>query len=150
MIRRARVKDVQRIQKLINQYAEERLMLPRARSEIYDHLRDFFVAVEDDTIIGCVALHVTWEDLAEIRSLAVDHASIKKGIGRALVAACEEEARELLIPKVFTLTFVTKFFEKLGYQKVEKETLPHKVWTECIKCPFFPNCDEVAMVKSID
>jgi len=125
-------------------------MLPRARSDLYDHLRDFFIVENGGEVIGCAALHVTWEDLAEIRSLAVSKNHQGQGWGQKLVRACEQEARQLEIGRVFTLTFVPSFFERLGYKEIEKEKLPHKVWMDCVKCPFFPNCSEVAMIKVLE
>ena len=149
MIRKARIHDIDAIQKLINAFAQERLMLPRARSDLFDHLRDFFVAEKDGEIIGCAALHVIWDNLAEVRSLAVAKEYQGRGVGGELVKACEREALELEITRVFTLTFAPSFFERLGYREIEKEKLPHKVWMDCVKCPFFPNCNEVAMIKDL-
>ena len=152
MIRKATTVDIGHIQKLLNHYADEGLLLPRALSELYDHLRDFFV-LEDDhrrgTIIGACALGICWEDLAEIRSLAVSRDQQGKNLGTELVMACLDEARALGLRRIFTLTYIPEFFSKLGFREVEKSELPHKVWADCLKCTKFPDCDETAMVMAI-
>ncbi len=143
---RAKVRDAATMHRLVNFYAGQGEMLPRALSEIYEDIRDFFVAREDDRVIACSALHVNWLDLAEIRSLAVDEKSQNQGIGSSLVQSCLNEASELGIPSVFCLTRRPAFFEKRGFRLIDKIELPHKVWAECYRCPKFPNCDEVALV----
>ncbi len=148
-IRKARVPDVPAVQNLINTFAQRDVMLPRSLSALYENVRDFFVMEEDGRIVGCCALHVTWEDLAEIKSLAVDESVQGRGYGRALVEACLEEARSIGVPKVFALTYIPGFFEKLGFTRIDKSKLPHKVWTECINCPKFPNCGEEAVVLEL-
>jgi amino-acid N-acetyltransferase len=121
-------------------------MLPRALSELYENIRDFWVArADDNAVIGCCALHVSWENLAEIRSLAVQNNAKGNGIGDALIKACLNDARELGILRVFALTYIPLYFEKKGFHHLEKDELPHKVWGDCIKCPKFPDCDEVAV-----
>ena len=150
MIRKATVPDAQEIQKLINSFAERDAMLPRALSVIYENIRDFYVLEDDDgRIIGCCALHVTWGDLAEVKSLAVSEDAHGKGYGKLLVAACLAEAKELGVPKVFALTYVPGFFEKMGFKRVDKATLPHKIWSECINCPKFPDCGEEAVTLEL-
>ena len=150
MIRKAAVKDVKEIPALINTFAKKDLLLPRALSDIYQNLRDFFVYEQDSRIVGCAALHVLWDDLAEVKSLATLESYQRKGIGTALVEACLNEASSLGVTKnVFTLTYLPKFFERCGFRQVEKEELPHKVWRECVDCPKFPDCGEVAMVIDI-
>lgn len=146
-IRPARVADVPAIKKLIDAFAGTDSLLPRTLAEIYSKVRDFWVA-EDPTsgIIGCVALQVVWEDLAEVRSLAVDVRHQSCGVGRRLVLAVVEEAKRLGLPKVFALTNVPGFFKKLGFREIPKETLPHKVWTDCVRCPKFLHCDETALI----
>ena len=124
-------------------------MLARSRSEIYEGLRDFFIAEEEGQILGCAALHINWEDLAEVRSLAVSETAQKRGIGKKLVEACIQEARDLGVAKVYALTYRPGFFEQLGFDQVPKETLPHKIWGDCLKCPQFPNCDEDAVMMEI-
>ena len=136
--------------KLINFFAERGEMLPRPLSEIYESIRDYYVARDTGAIIGCAALHVNWSDLAEIRSVAVAENYQKKGIGLKLVQACIKEAGEIGLPTVFCLTYKPGFFEKLEFYKVDKMELPQKVWNECYRCVKFPNCDEIAMVHRIE
>lgn len=149
MLRKATIKDVGKIWKLINQYADKRQMLPRSLSELYETLRDFYVYSENDQMLGCGALHITWEDYGEILSLAVEPGKGGQGIGSKILKACEQEARALGLGKIFTLTYVPGFFEKHGFSRVDKNTLPHKIWSMCIKCPKFPDCDEIALVKEL-
>jgi amino-acid N-acetyltransferase len=139
------------IRSLINSYSQKGEMLPKALIEIYEELRDFFVSVNDkNEVLGCCALHLFWEDLAEVRSLAVTEPSKGKGIGATLVDACVKEARELGISKVFTLTSKPEFFEKQGFGEVDRSELPHKIWAACVKCVKFPDCDETALVLLVD
>jgi len=125
-------------------------MLPRPLSEICEDIRNFFVCEIGGEIVGCCALQPSWIDLAEIRSLAVDERYQGKGLGKKLVKVCLEDARSLGIRKVFALTNSPGFFERLGFERIPKEELPHKIWSECIRCPKFPNCDEVAVQKILD
>lgn len=145
MIRKALIPDVKRIQSLVNAYADSGQMLPRTLNELYENLRDFSVYVENGDIIGVCALHVSWEGLAEIRSLAIRQGSTGRGIGRELVRRCLTEAAELGARRVFVLTYRTEFFRKLGFSDIDKKDLPHKIWTDCLNCVKFPNCDESAM-----
>ena len=145
-VEKAKISDVPRMHKLINTFATRGEMLARPLSEIYENIRDFVVVREGKRIIGCAALHVMWSDLAEIKSVAVDEELQKQGVGNVLVDACITEARELGIATVFCLTYKPKFFNKLGLKEVDKMTLPQKIWTECYRCPKFPNCDETAMI----
>ncbi|MCE8422967.1 MAG: N-acetyltransferase [Candidatus Methanoperedens sp.] len=149
MIRKATIKDVEKIWKLVNGYADKRIMLARSLSELYESLRDFYVVIENDQMVGCGALHITWEDYGEILSLAVEPTKVRRGIGSKILMACEEEARMLGLKKIITLTYATGFFEKHGFVRVEKSSLPHKIWSMCIKCPKFPECDEIPLVKNI-
>jgi len=147
MIRKARMSDVKAIQKLIAEYARKGDMLPRSLSEIYENLRDYFVYEENGAgVVGSAAIHLMWEDLAEVRSLAVREEAMRKGIGTQLVEACISEAIVLGITRVFALTYKPEFFERLGFQQVDKSELPHKIWSDCLKCAKFPDCDEVALV----
>lgn len=146
ILRKAKIQDIKEIYNLVNHFAQKGEMLPRSQSELYENMRDFFVAEEDGRVIGCCALHILWDDLAEVKSLAVEESNQGKGIGRILVKACLDEARELGIKRVFALTFKPGFFEKLGFKRIDKEDLPRKVWGECIKCPFFPDCKEEAVI----
>ena len=152
MIRKAVLKEVGEIHKLLGHYADEGLLLPRPLSELYDHIRDYFV-VEDsdrqDSIIAVCALGICWEDLAEIRSLAVNQDFQGKNLGTQLVERCLDEAVSLGLSRVFALTYIPGFFEKIGFKEVEKSSLPHKIWADCLKCPKFPDCDEIAMMKEL-
>jgi amino-acid N-acetyltransferase len=145
MIRKAAIADVPTIQKLINHFADKGEMLPRSLNAIYENIRDFMVLEEDGALVGSCALHVTWSDLAEIKSLAVLETAQGTGNGAALVQACIDEARQLGVAKTFALTYRPSFFEKLGFRPVDKAALPHKIWSECINCPKFPDCGEEAV-----
>lgn len=152
MIRKAVIRDVKPIHILLSYYANQGLLLPRSLSEIYDHLRDLFVVEHNqpgNLIIGVCALGICWEDLAEIRSLAVAENHQKKGLGSHMVETCLEEARSLGLKRVFTLSYVPGFFSRLGFKEVEKSTLPHKIWSDCLKCVKFPDCDETAMMMNL-
>lgn len=149
MMRKARVRDVRAIQALIDASASKGEMLPRSLSEIYDHLRDFYIYRGDRSLLGTCALHICWEDLAEIRSLAVVEEERQKGIGSQLVRACLREAKRLDIRKVFVLTYKPAFFQRFGFEIVDKATLPHKIWSDCLKCVKFPDCDEIAMILQL-
>lgn len=146
MIRKARMADVKAIQKLIADYARKGDMLPRSLSDIYENLRDYFVYEDGGEVVGSAAIHIMWEDLAEVRSLAVQEGRMRRGVGTQLVEACISEAIVLGIARVFALTYKPEFFEKLGFQRVDKAELPHKIWTDCLKCAKFPDCDEIALV----
>jgi len=148
-IEKATIADVIQIHKLVNSFAEHGVMLARPLSEIYETLRDFFVAREDGAVIACAAMHITWSDMAEVKSLAVTDDHHHCGIGEALVKACVDEARAFDIDSVFALTYAKSFFEKCGFKEEDKSTLPHKIWGECYRCPKFPDCDELAMVYRI-
>ncbi|WP_020675593.1 N-acetyltransferase [Geopsychrobacter electrodiphilus] len=145
MIRRALITDARAIHQLLLGYAQQGQLLGRSLVDIYDALRDFHVFEEEGQIIGVGALQICWENLAEIRSLAVKDGLIGRGIGRLLVEACLEEARLLGLKRVFALTYQPRFFEKLGFTEIEKSDLPHKIWTDCIHCIKFPDCDEIAL-----
>jgi len=150
-IRPARVGDVPAIQELIRTFADRKLMIRRSLGELYESIREFLVATDDEgRIIGCVALHVFWEDLAELKCLAVSETTQGQGVGRALLDACWEAARQLEIKSVFTLTYVAEFFERCDYHRIEKADLPHKIWNECVRCPLFPNCNEIALIRSVE
>jgi amino-acid N-acetyltransferase len=150
MIRKAKLSDVKEIQRLTKPYSARGEILPRSLSELYDHLRDFFVYIRDRKVVGTCALHICWEDLAEIRTLAVEEGDQRRGVGAKLVKACLEESKELGVKKVFALTYRTEFFERQGFQKVDKSTLPHKIWSDCLKCVKFPDCDEIALIKELN
>jgi amino-acid N-acetyltransferase len=145
-VEKARISDVNQIHKLVNHFATNGKMLPRSLSEIYENIRDYFVVRENSEVIACVALHINWEDLAEIKSIAVIEEHQRHGVGEKLVEACLNEAKEIGIPSVFCLTYVPDFFAKCGFELVDKKELPHKVWGECYRCPKFPDCDESALI----
>ncbi len=149
-LKKARIQDVTTIHKIINENAREGVMLPRSFQELYENMRDFYIA-EDEAreVVGCCALHISWADLGEVKSLAVSGEYRKKGVGRLLVEQCIDEARALGIPKVFALTMVPEFFEKMGFSPIDKNDLPHKVWSECVRCPYFPDCPEQAFLMVV-
>jgi amino-acid N-acetyltransferase len=149
MIRPATIHDVPRMQAIINSHAELGKMLFKSYAELYENLRDFAVYDIEGNVVGCVALAILWADLSEIRSLAVDAAYQGRGIGRRLAEWCIDEARRLQIRKIMSLTYEQKFFEKLGWVVVSKESLPLKVWSDCVRCPKRDGCDEIAMVREL-
>jgi amino-acid N-acetyltransferase len=149
MLRKASIKDIKRIHSIVNASASSGEMLPRSLGELYDNMRDYFVYEEKGKVLGTCALHICWEDLAEIRSLCVAESARKKGIGRMLVQVCIEEAKQLNIQKVFLLTYQDVFFSKCGFTEVDKKELPQKIWSDCVRCPKFPECDEIAMMMKI-
>lgn len=148
-LRKAKLKDVETMLSLINGYAEEGLMLPRSRNMLYENIREFTLAEENNDLIGVASLHILWDDLAEIRALAVAPQAKGKGIGAIIVKSLVEEAKDLGCEKVFALTYQPGFFEHCGFKIVTKEHMPHKVWKECINCVKFPNCDEVAVILNL-
>jgi amino-acid N-acetyltransferase len=149
MIRKATFRDVKAIQSLVNNYADSGQMLPRTLNELYEHLRDFHVYEDNGSLVGAAALHVSWEGLAEIRSLAVRQDKVKQGIGAELVRRCLAEAAELRVERVFVLTYQAGFFRNLGFVDVDKKELPHKIWTDCLNCVKFPDCDESALIFTV-
>lgn len=146
-IRKATIHDSGPILKLVNELALQQILLPRSPASVIEHIRDFFVATLEDRFIGCGALHVVWSDLGEIRSVAVDPEVHKGGIGRQLVDAMVDEAMALGIPKLFAFTYAQGFFEKVGFEVVPHGNLPHKVFNDCLHCPKFTACDEIAMER---
>jgi len=149
MLRKAQIKDVKPIQKLLTHFASRGDMLSRSLSELYEAIRDFFVIEEDGVILGTAALHIVWDDLAEVRSVAVAEEAGRKGIGSQVVQACIDEARALGLKRVFCLTYKPDFFARFGFRIVDKSELPHKVWGDCVKCVKFPDCDEIAMIMDL-
>ncbi|UCE97124.1 MAG: N-acetyltransferase [Dehalococcoidia bacterium] len=148
-VEKATIRDATQIHSLINHFANKGEMLPRPLSEIYENIRDYFVIRQSERVIACAALHVNWEDLAEIKSVAVSEDYQKFGLGDLMVDACLKEANELGIKTVFCLTYAPDFFTKCGFILAEKTELPHKVWGECYRCPKFPNCDESALIYKV-
>lgn len=145
-VEKATINDVEQIHKLVNYFADKGEMLPRPLSEIYENVRDFFVIRQGEQVIACATLHVSWSDLAEIRSVAVLGKNQRKGLGASLIEACLKEAADLGITNVFCLTYQPAFFEKHSFRQVDKMELPRKIWAECFHCPKFPDCDEVALI----
>ena len=146
VVEKAKISDAPQIHKLANHFAQKGVMLPRALSEIYENIRDFFVIRDGEKVIAAVALHVYWSDLAEVRGLAVAEEKQNQRLGAKLIEACINEARELGIPQAFCLTYRASFFVRQGFKRVDKAELPRKIWSECYRCPKFPDCDEVAMI----
>ncbi|MFC1514271.1 N-acetyltransferase [Candidatus Omnitrophota bacterium] len=150
MPKKASLEDVHHIHVLINAYAKRGLMLGRSLNYIYEKVRDFSVHKQRGKVLGCCALNIVgWQNLGEIKSLAVEKKYQKKGIGKSLVDACLKEAKVLGIKKVFVLTYEPAFFKKLGFKLISKEKLPHKIWSDCLNCPEFPGCHEEALIKVI-
>lgn len=147
LIRKAKITDIETIHGFITYYSDLGLMLPRSRSSLYEGIREFTIAEEKRQIVGAGSLHIIWEDLAEIRALAVHPDHQKQGVGRMLVQSFLAEADELEIPRVFALTYQAPFFQKCGFKVIDKDKLPQKVWKECINCPKFPKCEEVAVIR---
>jgi amino-acid N-acetyltransferase len=150
-IRKAKISDVRQIQKLIELSAKKGEMLSRSLSELYDNLRDYYIYQEEGQgqIFGTCAIHICWEDLAEIRSLVVREEYNRRGIGTKLIEACLSEAISLGLYRIFALTYKPDFFRKFGFKVVDKSTLPHKIWADCIKCVKFPECDEMAVLLEV-
>jgi amino-acid N-acetyltransferase len=149
MIRKARLSDVNDMYRIVNYYAERQLMLPKTQLQLYENLRDYSVAVDSsdaNRLLGCGALHIYWENLAEIRALAITPGETRKGTGTHLVNQLLNEAREIKIEQVFLFTYEPKFFNRFGFIQVEHSAMPLKVYNECFHCPKFNKCDEVAMV----
>ena len=144
---KANVTDVTEIHQLVNYFAGQGCMLARALSDIYEGIREYYIASENGKVIGCVALHVSWLNLAEIRSLAVQESNQHKGIATSLVNACFEEAHQLGINSLFCLAQTPGFFLKQGFLLTDKAELPLKIWTDCYRCPKYPNCDSVALKR---
>ncbi|MCD6539244.1 MAG: N-acetyltransferase [Candidatus Omnitrophica bacterium] len=150
MFKKATISEAAQIYRLIGFFAKKRLMLVRSLNYIYERIRDFWVYQEGGEVIGCCALAIVgWQDLAEIKSLAVKGKYQGKGIGSALVKKALEEAKSLGLKKVFVLTYAPEFFKKLGFKEIDKEKLPHKVWSDCLNCPEFPDCKEIALIKKL-
>ena len=148
-IRKATISDVKEIQRLVNEFARKEQMIPRSVNELYENVRDFVVAEDKSGIVGACALHVLWDDLAEVRSLAVKNEYQRKGIGSRMVRNCLKEARALGIKRVFVLTYQPDFFRKLRFKDTDKASLPQKIWGDCIRCPKFPECDEHALIRKV-
>lgn len=145
-IKKAKIPHIKQIHKLINEFAKQETMLARSLNELYEGIRDFVIYEDNGIIKGVCAIRILWEDLAEIRSLAVREEYRRSGIGKSLVQECIKEAKKLGIKKVFALTYQPEFFRKLGFRDIDKSKLPQKIWGDCLKCPKFPECDEYAVI----
>jgi amino-acid N-acetyltransferase len=145
-VERATVRDVEAIHRLVNFWAAKGDMLPRTMGETYENLRDFFVVREDGETVACGSLHITWADMAELKSLAVREDRQSSGYGSAITRACIAEGQALGLDRIFALTYRPAFFERLGFQQADVMLLPRKVWNECYRCPKFPGCNEIAMI----
>ncbi len=150
IVRNAKIEDVLRINALITEFAEREQMLFRSLADIFENLQSFFVAEHDSSVVGCCQLQVIWSDLAEIKSLAVDKSRLNAGIGTALVKSALSSAGQLGIKHVFALTLQPDFFKKNGFEIIDKEQLPMKVWSDCARCPKQDNCDEIAMLIEVN
>lgn len=149
-LRKATVADVPEMAQLINDSAELGLMLPKSLASLYENVREFFVVQEQDRVVGVCGLSIIWANWGEVASLAVDKRQRGKGLGRKLVEVCLDEAEQLGIARVMTLTYERAFFEKLGFSVLDRQKLPLKVWSECVRCPKNQACDEIAMVRRIE
>ncbi|TAL22210.1 MAG: N-acetyltransferase [Nitrospirae bacterium] len=145
-IRKAKTSDIKYIHRLVNEFAKKEKMLPRSLNDLYESIRDLFVYEDKGQIKGACALHIMWDDLAEIRSLAVSNDLQGKGIGKRLLTTCIKEAKGLGIKRVFALTYQPEFFRKIGFTDIDKSKLPQKIWGDCLRCPKFPECDEDAVI----
>lgn len=148
-IRKATIKDSKKIRDIVNTFAEQGKMLPLSFNQIYERIRDFWVIEKNKQIIGCGALKPVWKDLAEIRSVAIKEKFQNKGYGKLLIEKIIEEAKEMGFKKIFVLTYRPEYFEKFGFKKIQKAKLPHKIWIDCVNCPKFPKCDEIALIKNL-
>ncbi|MEM9882122.1 MAG: N-acetyltransferase [Planctomycetota bacterium] len=149
MIRRATIRDVPTMARIINDAAEFGLMLPKSLASLYENVREFHVAADDGSgdVVGVCGLSVVWADLGEVVSLAVAPSHRGRGLGRSLAGACLEEARNLALRRVMTLTYEQRFFERMGFSVVDRQSLPLKVWADCVRCPKQKACDEIAMIR---
>ncbi|GMT42649.1 MAG: acetyltransferase [bacterium] len=150
MIREAKVSDAEEILRLIRVWAEKGKLLHRSLNDIYESIRNFYIYENDGRMVGVLALQVVWEDIAEIRSLVVDEGYLSRGVGKALVERGLQTAVTIGVKKVFVLTYAPEYFKKLGFAEIDKATLPHKIWSDCVRCHKFPDCDETAVILNID
>jgi len=148
-IRVAETADVEEVYRILSFYAGKGVILPRSRDDIFEHLQEFVVALYDERVVGATAMHIYGSNLAEVRSLVVDSSCRGLGIGRLLVEACERWASGLGVACIFALTYVPEFFVRMGFECVDKESLPQKIWTVCVHCKKFSHCDEIAVQKRL-
>jgi|TARA_B110000438_G_C15780062_1_gene635901 amino-acid N-acetyltransferase len=149
-VTQATLNEGEQIFELINLWASRGQLLPRTLGEVYENIRDFYVVREDNKVVGCAALHITWNDLAELKSIAVIDEKHSNGYGKMLVEECVKEGKVLNLSKIFALTYQPQFFEKLGWKQADVMTLPQKVWNECYRCPKFPACEEIAVTLELN
>ncbi|UCC96261.1 MAG: N-acetyltransferase [Candidatus Omnitrophota bacterium] len=150
MIRKAKIADAKDIQRLINYWAKKRKVLDRPLNYVYENIRDFWVCIDKKKVVGCCALHVVgWQNLGEIKSLVIEKKYLHKGIGKKLVGECLGEAKRIGVRNIFALTFIPKFFTKLGFGEIDRTELPHKIWADCVQCLYFPDCKEEAVIMRI-
>ena len=150
LLRKTTVHDAKHIHALILRCSRDGSMMPRSMNEIYERIRSFRVLERRGRIIGCCCLHIMWDDLAEIKSLAVDPAHRGKNYGAIMVRDAIEEARELKVKQVFALTFIPDFFKQFGFKKINMNKLPKKIWIECVNCIHYPDCDETAVIRNVE
>ena len=148
-IRQAKVQDVKQMHRIIEFYADNKEMLHRSLNSIYENIQEYVVAEYKGKIIGCGALHVSWDNLAEVKALAVEKTYARQGIGTKIVKTLEQNALGLGIFTTFALSFKPAFFQKMGYEVISREVLPQKIWSECINCHLFPDCGEVPLIKDL-
>ena len=148
-IRQAEVQDVKQMHRIIEFYADNKEMLHRSLNSIYENIQEYVVAEYKGKIIGCGALHVSWDNLAEVKALAVEKTYARQGIGTKIVKTLEQNALGLGIYTTFALSFKPEFFQKMGYEVISREVLPQKIWSECINCHLFPDCGEVPLIKDL-
>jgi len=150
LIRKPTTKDVPEMQALINSFADKGELLPRSLNMLYEDIRDFLIMEDNGQIVATCALHINWNDLAEVKSLTVHPDYQGKGLGKQIVQACLNEAKNLGVSRVFALTYKPEFFKRLGFKDIDKDDLPKKVWSECINCPKYPDCGEMAVILEMD
>ncbi len=148
-IRPAKVQDVKQMHRIIEFYADNKEMLHRSLNSIYENIQEYVVAEVKGKVIGCGALHVSWDNLAEVKALAVERSYARQGIGTKIVKTLEQNALGLGIFTTFALSFKPAFFQKMGYEVISREVLPQKIWSECINCHLFPDCGEVPLIKDL-
>ena len=148
-IRKAKFTDAAQIQEIVNHFAQGAIMLPLSLNKIYENIRDFSVVTEGEEVVAVGALHIVWDNLAEVKSTAVKEGFHHKGYATKIVEELLREAKELELAEVFLLTYQDKFFSKFGFEVIDKSELPHKVWTDCVNCSKFPDCDEIGMMLKL-
>jgi len=150
VIRKAKIKDVKSIYRILLYFGRKNMLLPRPLMELYENIQNFWVAEKNNKVIGCCSMHVVSENLAEIRSLAVLPRYQNRGIGKRLIYEVAREMKNIGLKETFVLTFNEKYFKKIGFKRISREKLPHKIWRDCINCPMFPECDEKPLIVKID